>query len=213
MYFLHKRHSKLKNMPYSTLWHKEHPATPWYLFIYFLFVLAINHWTRCLSVKSGVFILWDSLGKKLIFHLKCSSIGDSFYVGVVTVSTSLLNSRTPSGENDLKFYAYCQSFSEFIYTQNLLCLEGLIPWCLHSLLGFELFSPCRDPWVLLRDIWWRHPFGAVCLKDSHSLHIVLLWVSVFVPIFYMNLVWKWLRNAQNNKFNRRSLKLILHNHI
>lgn len=67
--------------------------------------------------------------------------------------------------------------------------------------------------VLLGNIWWRHPLIAVSPKDSHSLHIVLLWASVFVAIFYMMLLWKWLRNAQNYKYNRRPLRLILCNHI
>lgn len=109
------------------------------IYFFVVVVLAIQPLYTVPISKSGVFILRLSWKKKWFFIWSAHQLEIAFYVGVVTVSTSLWSSKIPFGENILKFYAYCQSFSEFIYTQNLLCLEGLIPWCLHSLLVFKLF--------------------------------------------------------------------------
>lgn len=142
--------------------------------------------------------------RKVIFHLGFPSTEDRFWVKNGSFSTSFLSSRTLFGIDTCNPCGYCHS--EFICTQ---CLEDLIPQCPQSHLDFKLFQHHRQ-WSLNLDgrYFIRHTFKAESSKNSHILYILWLWVSIFIPICYMKLLWKWLSNAWNCEYSRMPLKVL-----
>jgi hypothetical protein len=70
------------------------------------------------------------------------------------------------------------------------------------------FKGFSEPWVegCDRDI----PFRAECSKVSHSLHIIWLWVSIFIPIYCRRkLLWWWLSKTLIYEYSRMSLGVTL----
>jgi hypothetical protein len=99
-------------------------------------------------------------------------------------------------------------FSEFIWVPVLLCLEGFVPlvssvpsgcFSLSASTGFP------EPWGegINEDI----PFGTECSRGSCSLHIVPLWISVFIPVYARaKLLWQWLSKTLTYKYSRMLLE-------
>ena len=77
--------------------------------------------------------------------------------------------------------------------ESLVFLESSIPSGSHILFCLLFWMA---PWSLRGGIWWSHAIRTECSKLSHSLHIVWLWISVFVPICRRRkLLWRWVSKA------------------
>lgn len=82
---------------------------------------------------------------------------------------------------------WCQKVSMSSCTYQSHCVyRALFPWCHSSIQSLTLFLPSLPHSFLrhegrsfLEDI----PFRAECSMASHFLHIVWLWVSVFVTMY------------------------------
>ena len=86
---------------------------------------------------------------------------------------------------------FWQSFCEVICTLVFLCLEITLSWksfsCSNS---YNLFTSLH-PLILEKK---RNQFRNQCLECSHSLYIVLLWLSARVPIYYKRNLLRWWRS-------------------
>jgi hypothetical protein len=91
-------------------------------------------------------------------------------------------------------------------------------WCVEKAVIFLLFSIPPGSYSLsahsfsvFPEPWWEGNilFRAKYSKVSHFLHIVWLYISLFVPIcFRKKMIWWWLSKAQIYEYNR-SLRVIL----
>lgn len=106
------------------------------------------------------------------------------YWRLLLVSTSPFSCWTPSGTDPRRPYA-CW-FYQLTYVLILLILRALFSWYPPYPLVLTLFpSPLwRLPWSPRRDFNGDICLRTECSKVSNSLHVVWLWVSIFVFFYY-----------------------------
>lgn len=103
-------------------------------------------------------------------------------------------------------WTFWQSFCEVMCALVPLCLEITLSWKSSSCSNSYNLSPPfpHSPLILGKK---RIQFRNQGLGCSHSLHIVLLWVSARVPIYYKrNLLRWWLSEALVYRCSRISLR-------
>lgn len=93
-----------------------------------------------------------------------------------------------------------------------LLLQKFFPWCLPPPLALKIFiSPlvCR-PMSSEGEIFGVEiSLKIECFNVSHSLYIVQLWGSDWVPIWFRKLLWCWLSQTMLYGYIRMSLAFIL----
>lgn len=180
------------------------------------FVWTTHYWAEVLPL-SVVYIPTGDPVEKTTFSLAIScqlemaswlgmEILFPFFLPVLITSLAWRCAGPIHVATSLWVHSYCQLCQFYCVWKTVSLVSSALSGSCN--LSASSFTYACQPWDegLGEDI----PLGTGCSKVSHSLYIVQLWLSIFVPIYYSKKsLWWWLNKTLVYGYSRMSWGFIL----